>query len=222
MSWPTVVLAGWLFGLAHVAHCAGMCGPFALAARGPTRFLAYGLGKTTTYMLLGALAGALGGGVHALSHPARTALAVAVGLALVVAGWRLGFLRPGGRAAAASTGPWARLAAKVGALVGDLRSRELPGGRFTLGALTGLLPCGAVVLALLQASVLGDGARGVTFMAAFGLGTLPALGAVVLLAEPVRARLPAARLRQLGGACVLLAGLFTVWRAVVPPEVCCP
>ena len=67
MSW-----AAFILGLAGSLHCAGMCGPLALALPHPGRGMAgfvggrllYQLGRLATYMALGAASGALG---HSLS-----------------------------------------------------------------------------------------------------------------------------------------------------------
>jgi len=246
MNPGTLLVAGLLFGLAHAAHCAAMCGVFALAARRPGSFVLYALGKTCTYAVLGALAGVLGASVHAVAHTALAGLALLAGLVLVLGGHRLGFGWPqgwvlasatatattsatatatGGGAGPAWLGRWTevvwRLPSAAIAGLGDLRQRRLPGGRLLLGAVTGALPCGAVALALVQATLAGDAPRGMLFMAAFGLGTLPALAAVALLAGPLGARLPAAWLRRAGGLLVMLAGVLTALRALLPPGSCC-
>ncbi len=219
MTPAMLLVAGAGLGLLHAAHCAGMCGVFAVhAARRRGGFPAYGLGKTTTYVLIGALVGAAGAVVHTWAHPYVPVFGIVVGLVLVVGGWRL--LRPG---SGAVTDPLVR---SLGRVVGDLTGRELPGGRYTLGALTGALPCGAVALALLQASVAGDAVRGAGLMAAFGVGTLPSLLGVALLAKPARARFSPATLARAGAAAVMLAGTITVVRSALPlfsdAASCCP
>jgi len=69
-------------GLLGSVHCAGMCGGFVIALThapgsglsAPAAHSWYYTGKTTTYMLLGALAGGLGGGVIAIPGPLQTGL----------------------------------------------------------------------------------------------------------------------------------------------------
>jgi sulfite exporter TauE/SafE len=219
MNWPTLLLAGLVLGLAHAAHCAGMCGVFALhAGRRRWGFSAYALGKACTYAVLGALAGVAGATLHALAHPLVPLFGAAVGVILLLGGWRL--LR--GRDAT----PGGRVAVAISRVVGNLTSRELPGGRFTLGALTGALPCGAVALALVQASLAGDALRGSALMLAFGLGTVPALLGVALLAAPARARFSPDALRNAGAVLVMLAGVTTIFRSALPlvsdTVTCCP
>jgi sulfite exporter TauE/SafE len=99
-----------------------------------------------------------------------------------------------------------------------LRSRERRGGHaaaFSLGALTGLLPCGVSWLAVLQAAALGGPARGAVFLASFGAGTAPALLAVGLLGGAALARVGgggARRARLAGGGMLVAAGLLALLR----------
>ncbi|MDX1532394.1 MAG: sulfite exporter TauE/SafE family protein, partial [Rhodothermales bacterium] len=85
-------------GLLGSAHCVGMCGGFVLALRHPARArLHQGLyfaGKTLTYTLFGAAAGAFGAALSAALGPVQDGLAVGLGLVLVVLGLGLcGVLR---------------------------------------------------------------------------------------------------------------------------------
>lgn len=110
------------------------------------------------------------------------------------------------------------------AVFGDLLGRELPGGSFTLGVLTGLLPCGVTLVAALQAAAFGDTLTAVSFSAAFGLGTLPVLFATLLAAQQVRTRLGGETFTRLSAGLLLSAGVFTLWRAAAPllrPEAAC-
>jgi sulfite exporter TauE/SafE len=73
-----------------------------------------------------------------------------------------------------------RLQGKVTtAMAGLLRQHRAP-ALLGLGFLNGLLPCGLVYLALAGALVSYHPAQGALFMAAFGLGTVPALLGVAL------------------------------------------
>jgi len=213
-SWTFVLGAGALFALASALHCAGMCGAFALAVAGApagrgARLLLYLLGKTFTYVFLGALAGAAGAGVAQVFGPARLLLGVLVGAALLLAGWR--FLVGGAPARAPGVLSSALARALAGPLAA-LRQRGGAGAAFSLGALTGLLPCGVAWLAALQAAALGGPARGAVFLAAFGAGTAPALLAVGLLGGGLFSRAGARRARLAGGGLLVAAGLLALLR----------
>jgi len=76
--------------------------------------------------------------------------------------------------------------------------------------LWGWIPCGLVYSVLLAAAVSGGAAEGALVMAAFGLGTLPAM----VLATAGAARLASLTrrtgVRRAAGALVVLAGLWTM------------
>ena len=217
MNAPALAAAGLLFGLANAAHCAAMCGAFAVQAAGArrafagTRLLLYTSGKAFTYASLGALAGAAGGACVAFAGRWGAALAVLVGGALVAAG--AGTLL-GKRAAAGRAGFGAVALGWLGPLLAPLRNFGGSSGSFALGLATGLLPCGVTALALLQAATLGAPAESALFMAAFGLGTAPVLVATGLLSRMVGARLSTRALRIAGGAVLLVAGGLALARGV--------
>lgn len=213
MNWADVLATGFVFGLANSAHCMGMCGIFAFQAGGGgarpwLRLPLYFAGKTATYVLLGTLAG--WAGAHALRGAAgvQAAVGVAVGGLLVLAAWRL--LRPA-RAPSRLATAWANL---VEPLFRQVRHAHEAGGPFALGAATGALPCGVSYLAALQAGALGSPLGGAAAMAAFGLGTVPALAVVGIAGRGALARLGPQRLRVAGAVVVLVTGLVAIARSL--------
>lgn len=229
MDAGAVVASSFALGLAGALHCAGMCGPFALAlgwrdeapAVRAAKLGAYVAGKCAAYATLalavslaaGAISAELGHEMfgereHALGV-ARSVLAWLAGGAMALAGLHalgLRFLREN-RIGAAMHAPFAAL----------LRSaRQLPplGGAAALGAITGCLPCGLSWSAILFAASAG-GASTVLAPLAFGLATAPALiaaaagGALV----PARRRVALQRAAAVG---LVLFGVWTAWRGGVP------
>lgn len=208
-------LAGvFLVGLVGSAHCVGMCGGFALAIAQldrrahalQLRQLAYYLGKTTTYALLGAAAGAFGAALSGAFAGMQQGLSLALGLVLVLVGVRLaGGLR--------TVQGWQRLPGLPGLarLIGRLLGRPSLPATYGLGLLNGLLPCGLVYGMLAVAAAAGGAAQGALVMAVFGLSTVPALYLTALagfLMQPLWRR----RLTVVGGVLVVLLGLFTMAR----------
>lgn len=208
-------LAALAFALLGAGHCVAMCGGIAaaLALQAPDRrhALWHQLGKLLGYTLLGAAAGALGAGVFAAADIAEAGrvLRGIAGLALALLGLRLLLALP----------PWPpleRLAARVwrrglAPLAQRLmRSGSVPGA-LALGVVWGWLPCGLSWTALLGAATTGDAASGALLMAAFGLGTLPALGIGAWLLGGWRPAAPG--WRRVAGGLLLAAGL---WTAVMP------
>jgi uncharacterized protein len=220
-----------LAGFAGSFHCIGMCGGFACAL-GPDprgagasslRHVLYNTGRLTTYCFLGGLAGGLGLAIctslglrpdqgtqflHASLDAGQRALAVTAGLLMIIMALRFFGLR--GRHRVTSFGG--------GALVNSLRTLlRAPGHAAPLafGVVNGFLPCPLVYAMVAQAASTFDALSGCLTMAAFGLGTFPAM-----LAMGGVGRLLAQRWRQRGvrvaGSFILVLGLITLGRGVLP------
>jgi len=166
--------AAFIAGLIASLHCAGMCGPLAcvfLPQRGDredarTVATIYHGSRLFAYALLGAIAGGLG----------RLPLASLSGSALGILPWLfvLVFIAMAFR--------WERHlpkipgAAAVGLrLFGRSQKRSRLAAAATMGVATPLLPCGPLYFLVVLALVSGSALRGVEFMLAFGLGTVPLL-----------------------------------------------
>jgi sulfite exporter TauE/SafE len=165
----SMLLAGFLGGL---GHCSLMCGPFALAqvaerfatgstSRWWTAALApYQVGRLLTYSTLGAVAGGFGATATWLTE-ARWIPAAALGLAAMAFAFQaLG---------------------RMGLSWDFGLTKRLSRGRFSgfaRGLALGFLPCGLIYAALIAATGAGGALHGALALAAFGLGTVPALVAV--------------------------------------------
>jgi sulfite exporter TauE/SafE len=191
-------LSLFLAGLAgSLVHCVGMCGPFVLtqvmAGAERSRAGGYGewrrlgggalapyhLGRLTTYTALGAVAGAataLFASTSGFAWLSGTMLALAAVLMVLQAlGLALG-----------ATSPLAGLLAR---LTAPLSASHGPAARYALGLVLGLLPCGLLYGALAAAGGTASAVGGAMAMAAFALGTVPALIAVGWAGLMVRRRL---------------------------------
>lgn len=191
-------LAGALvLGAAGSAHCVGMCGPLALAVPryGAGRAALWGStvllnsGRLFTYVLLGTAFGAFG----QAARLAGVGRAVSIGAGVVLL---LSVLVPG---LLERWLPQGRIAVQVSRWRGRLArqfTRTAPEAIFFTGVLNGWLPCGLVYSAAMAATTQGSVGQGALFMAAFGLGTWPALFALRLsgglLGQRLRSRLRAA------------------------------
>ena len=219
-------------GFAGSFHCIGMCGGFACAlgtdprGAGATsvRHVLYNTGRLTTYCFLGGLAGGLGlavctslglrpdQGTQFLSaslDAGQRALAVMAGLLMII--MALGFFGLRGRRHVASSFGGA-------ALVSSLRSLLAtpgPAAPLAFGVVNGFLPCPLVYAMVAQAASTFDALSGCLTMAAFGLGTFPAM-----LAMGGVGRLLAPSWRQRGvrlaGSFILALGLVTLSRGILP------
>ena len=191
------ISAAALAGLLGSPHCIGMCGSFALACGGRvSHTLAWNLGRTVTYALLGAIAGLAGESV-----PGPTWVATVISAGLVI--WFSAALAGLAPDPTLKIPGITKLATRA-ATRGDVSSR------FIFGMANGLLPCGLVYASLGIAVASGDPLTGAMAMAAFGLGTSPALAVVAL---GVR-RLAAERtwMRRAVAVLVLIAGLWVVFQ----------
>ncbi len=222
----SVLLTGLVGGLLGSAHCIGMCGGFAIAlgtsdlplwpiAR---RQLIYSCGRVCTYSFLGAVAGYCGLRLGALENgllTAQQALAMVAGVLMLGIGLgALGVLR----------WPW-RSDLGMGRVLAPLFKQALStrgwAGFFACGILNGFLPCGLVYAFVALAVSEADMWRGLALMAAFGIGTGPAL---IALGCGARAMGVAARhhILRVAACTVVVLGGVTIYRAVpVAAEPCC-
>lgn len=170
----TILFTGLILGLASNVHCLGMCGPIALVL--PLNrtnnwtilsgTLQYNLGRTLMYGVLGVLFGLLGMTIQIFGI--LQWMSILAGIALVIFAWRK------------QLNVWfPRVANPFGIQKGiqhlmgkSMRSKS----RFKLlafGAINGLLPCGMVYVALLNALLAESLTSSSLAMIAFGVGTLP-------------------------------------------------
>ncbi|HEU4950631.1 MAG TPA: sulfite exporter TauE/SafE family protein [Holophagaceae bacterium] len=229
------LLVMWVAGLlGSIGHCAGMCGPIVAAfgmaqarhgGRLWPRHLVFQLGRVTTYAVLGAAIGFVGGfarlqtvqDMHECCRPDGAALVaaqawpwqvwvkLAIGFLMLLLGL---FMLLGRRADALME---FRLPKALSALLG--RGLKQGGGPLMLGMLWGLVPCGLVYMMLLKTLDYGSWRMGAAGMAAFGLGNMPLLLGLGLLST----RLSQAwrhRLLRGGGLLVAAMGGYVLWQAV--------
>lgn len=165
-------------GLVGSLHCAGMCGPLALAlpANGAVhlRFfagrIAYNLGRTITYAAIGGIFGFLGQRILMAGFQRTLSIGLGVGLLL---GWlALRYSRAG-----------SQMTRGVGVvtrqMAGFLKRNSIL-SLLVIGLLNGLLPCGLVYAAAVGAASTASTLKGAVYMAAFGAGTIPMLLTIAL------------------------------------------
>jgi sulfite exporter TauE/SafE len=201
----------FLLGLVGSLHCAGMCGPLALAmpAIGATRTsfvlgrVAYNFGRTVTYGSLGALFG-LAGRTLALAGLQRW-LSLGAGAAILIG------LAVTSRFAIHT--PLARAVAWVKSGLATMLKRQSLGSLWLLGILNGLLPCGLVYVACAASVAMGGWLGGAKYMLAFGLGTVPMMLGIGLTGRKLQ---PALRFRfqRFIPVSVAMLGLLLILRGM--------
>jgi uncharacterized protein len=218
------LITAFLVGLLGGVHCVGMCGGIvttltmglprsvrgSLAAQMPFQF-AYNAGRVAGYTLAGALAGALGTlmlRVMPLQQAQRVLFGVAalfmVALGLHLGGWWRGLawleragaplwvhLEPLGRRMLPVRSPWQALG---------------------LGLVWAWIPCGLVYSVLIWSVAAGSAGRGAALMLAFGVGTLPNLLGISLLAGAAARLGEQAWMRRGAGLLVLAFGTYALWQ----------
>jgi sulfite exporter TauE/SafE len=218
-------LSAFMVGLLGGVHCIGMCGgivgalTFGLTPERRSKLsavmpflLAYNLGRVASYILAGAIMGALGM-LLAQLMPVYYAQRVLLGLAglfmillgLYLSGWWMLL----NRVEQAGSLLWQRL---------EPISRRLlpirtPGQALLVGLIWGWIPCGLVYSMLVNAVSAGSALKGAALMAAFALGTLPNLLLMGTLAGAAAHLARSSTARWIAGVMVMLFGVYTLWQA---------
>ncbi len=194
------LIVGLVLGLAGSLHCVGMCGPLVLMM--PSGWLgsvAYHLGRTFTYVLMGLLAGLMFQVVDIRAF--QSEFSIGVGLVFLVM-WvyqRWGFLIDrwvGGQREdvgvdldkSQSLGFLASLRGRVLQLYASAMKGDDLRWRAVAGFANGLLPCGLVYGALMAAVGQGTTGGSMFLMLGFGLGSMPSLFVLGLVGSRIGSR----------------------------------
>jgi hypothetical protein len=181
----------FIIGLVGSAHCAGMCGPIALALplKSDSWFnrvsgaLVYNIGRIFTYMLLGAIFGLLGKGLHMAGFQLWTSIIIGtVMIAMVIV--PLIF-----RQMPSLNNVFEGYSARMMTGFRSLFRSGTKSSLFGIGLLNGVLPCGLVYVAVAGAINTGDVVSAMLYMALFGAGTIPVMLAVSLAGSMISLKL---------------------------------
>lgn len=220
----TQLLTALIVGLLGGVHCVGMCGGIVatltlgmaperrryLSTQLPLQ-LAYNLGRILGYTLAGALMGGLGALlIESVALQATQRLLYGLSAFFMIA---LGLY----------LGGWWRGLARVEQAGGLLWRRLEPIGRRLLpirhwlqalgvGLIWAWLPCGLVYSVLILALGTGSPLQGALLMLAFGLGTLPNLLGISLLAGAAARYAEQNWWRRLAGLLVIGFGLYGLFQ----------
>jgi len=176
-----MIYSALILGLFGSMHCAGMCGPIALALPLTSKntfsfFLGrslYNIGRIITYSLLGAIVGSLGMAISFAGF--QKGLSIIIGVILLPAAFSFlpalkkhsffvtHFISDGLKKLLS---PFLHSSKAIDAII--------------VGMLNGFLPCGLVYTALAAATTTGTAINGILFMAIFGAGTFPMMLALSL------------------------------------------
>lgn len=205
-----LILSALGLGFASGFHCIGMCGPIALSMgltkTQATNFylqnLTYQFGRILTYSLLGAVLGIVGTGFELAGI--QQYLTILVGILLIV----MALFSFGGKDFASRIPFLSQALLNVKMSLSKLLQKADYRSRFLTGILNGFLPCGMVYMALTASLAAGGIAQGASFMALFGLGTLPFMFAVVMAGNLMTQAFRLKVLKVIPVVMIVLGGLF--------------
>jgi len=173
---PQLFISALVLGGISSFHCVGMCGAFAFSI--PTQhmsepkkvlaILLYNFGRITTYTVLGSIFGLLGRQISLAGFQRWFSIIAGIIVLLIVIQSFLKrpvFHLPG----------YQKASLFISKLVSTFIGKPSLSSIYLLGAANGLLPCGLVYMAITGALAAGTITSAACFMAAYGLGTLPAM-----------------------------------------------
>ena len=177
-----MIYIAFTLGLFGSLHCLGMCGPLAFAllpgikeksSRNVLRTVGYNSGRVASYTSLGLLMGLIGGifDISGLQKP----MAVVMGVLLIL----LFFMSMDIESMLFKSNRYRNYFSKYRQFLSATVAKFSANNSFLMGMLNGFVPCGLVYLALAGAMTSGSVLNGATFMMFFGLGTFPAMFALL-------------------------------------------
>jgi sulfite exporter TauE/SafE len=210
-----ILISALVLGIMGSFHCAGMCGPIAIALPlhgntvGGKIFggALYNLGRTITYGIMGAVFGLLGQGVAMLGFQQKISVIMG-GLMIISVLFPALF-----RNQYSLEKSWLSFVGNLKSTIGRMFSIRSYSSLFFIGMLNGLLPCGLVYMAIAGAIGTGSLGYGTLYMILFGLGTIPMLLGISLagnlLSLAVRRRI-----NRLIPFMVVLVGILFILRGL--------
>jgi len=209
--------SAFLVALLGGGHCVGMCGGLMVAVGMQlpqprwAYLLIYNLGRITSYILAGALAGWIGasGLLFDVLFPVQKILYLLSNLMLLLLGLYLGNVWHGLLFIEKIGGKFWRKIEPIGRKLFPIRNLPMA---YLAGVLWGWLPCGLVYSVLVAALASAKPIHGAAIMLMFGLGTLPALLSVGAASHQLKPFLQNEKLRLICGGMVTMFGVVGLYR----------
>lgn len=203
------MLSFYLFlalGFVGSGHCVGMCGPFVMSYTRPKNnswysHVLYGLGRSTTYALMGAIASGFGGVLQNFLG-LRASILIIAGLLMVYLSLGQLHLLPIQLPAIQNL----RLYQKT---LGRLYDSQQWYRTYPLGVFLGFIPCGLTAIAL-SLAITQPVPIATLGMFIFGLGTMPAMVGFGMLIQ----RLKVPRFERYMAMLMVILGVLTVWLGI--------
>lgn len=210
-----ILLSALVLGLMGSFHCAGMCGPIAIALplygnSIPQKIFGgtlYNLGRTLTYGVMGAIFGLLGQGVEMIGFQQK--ISVIMGAIMIISVVFPSLFRNQYN----MDKSWFSLVGKLKKSIGKLFSVRTFSSLFFIGLLNGLLPCGLVYMAIAGAIGTGELVLGSLYMIMFGLGTIPMMLSIAIAGNILNAAIRQ-KINRLIPVLVVVVGIFFILRGL--------
>lgn len=203
----------FLVGLLTGVHCVGMCGGFVVsytakhAQEGTSShgsYVMYGLGKTISYTIIGAIFGLLGS-IIAFTPMMRGIAGLLAGLFLILFGLKMLSIFPVLRKFSLTTPRF------ISRFVGKESRHSSP---LMIGLLNGLMiACGPLQAIYIMAAGTGSMIEGAKLLFIFALGTLPVMLGFGLLTTFISTKVTQ-KILKASGVIVILLGLIMVNRGL--------
>lgn len=210
-----ILLSALVLGLMGSFHCAGMCGPIAIALplHGnsiPQKIFGgalYNLGRTLTYGVMGAIFGLLGQGVELIGFQQK--ISIVMGALMIISVIFPSLFRNQYNLEKS----WFSLVGKLKKSIGRLFAVRSFSSLFFIGLLNGLLPCGLVYMAIAGAIGTGEVVLGSLYMILFGLGTIPMMLSIAIAGNILSVAIRQ-KINRLIPVLVVLVGIFFILRGL--------
>ena len=210
-----ILLSALILGLMGSFHCAGMCGPIAIALplhgnTVPQKIFGgalYNIGRTITYGVMGAIFGMLGQGVEMIGFQQK--ISVIMGVLMIVS-----VLFPAiFKNQYSMEKSWFSVVTKLKKSIGKMFTIRSFSSLFLIGLLNGLLPCGLVYMAIAGAIGTGGVVLGSLYMILFGLGTIPMMLSISLVGN-VMSLAVRNKINKFIPVLVVIVGIFFILRGL--------
>ncbi len=223
----------FLTGFFGSMHCVGMCGAIVAAYSTQDNFhnknvagkwnpflkhLSYNFGRVLSYVFVGALLGAIGGGFSGLQSAGEW-FSTAAGVLLILSGiWMMRIFPWMGfkQEISLSSEKKPFLLSLYTKTYGILLASPTVESKFYIGLLTPLLPCGLLYSAFMIAAASGSAVNGAVTMALFGGGIVPSLIIVGFVSTFFRFRLRVWG-DKLAAIMIVVMGIIMVMRGLGIP-----
>ena len=211
----TILLSALLLGLMGSFHCAGMCGPIAIALPLHGNTVAqkifggtlYNLGRAITYGIMGAVFGMLGQGLHLIGFQQK--VSVIMGALMIISVLFPSLFKNQYKLDKS----WFKFVGNLKKSLGKLLTVRSFSSLFLIGLLNGLLPCGLVYMAIAGAIGTGEITLGAFYMVLFGIGTIPMMLSISLAGNLFSTALRN-KINKLIPILVVLVGIFFILRGL--------